>query len=114
VVARRPSRFLYNLGEGAPVSGSQQAATRLRTRTASPLDGAEDPALVQRLRDWRRERARADDVPAFVVFSDRTLAALAAQRPSTPRALLAVSGVGPAKVKRYGEDLIRVIAQTPS
>ena len=114
VVARRPSRFLYNLGEGAPVSGSQQAATRLRTRTASPLDGAEDPALVQRLRDWRRERARADDVPAFVVFSDRTLAALAAQRPSTPRALLAVSGVGPAKVKRYGEDLIRVIAQTPT
>ena len=114
VVARRPSRFLYNLGEGAPVSGSQQAATRRRTRTASPLDGAEDPALVQRLRDWRRERARADDVPAFVVFSDRTLAALAAQRPSTPRALLAVSGVGPAKVKRYGEDLIRVIAQTPT
>jgi DNA helicase-2/ATP-dependent DNA helicase PcrA len=114
VVARRPSRFLYNLGEGAPVSGSQQAATRLRTRTPSPLDGAENPALVQRLRDWRRERAKADDVPAFVVFNDRTLVALAAQRPSTPRALLAVSGVGPAKVKRYGEDLIRVIAQTPS
>jgi len=114
VVARRPSRFLYNLGEGAPVSGSGQAATRLRARAASPLDGAENPVLVQRLRDWRRERAKADDVPAFVVFNDRTLAALAAQRPATPRALLAVSGVGPAKVKRYGEDLIRVIAQTPS
>jgi DNA helicase-2/ATP-dependent DNA helicase PcrA len=115
VVARRPSRFLYNLGEGAPRSSSSgQAVTRLRGRAASPLDGAENPALVQRLRDWRRERAKADDVPAFVVCSDRTLAALAAQRPSTPRALLAVSGVGPAKVKRYGEDLLRVIAQTPS
>ncbi|MDP8969115.1 MAG: HRDC domain-containing protein, partial [Actinomycetota bacterium] len=74
--------------------------------------GGTDPALAQRLRTWRAERARRDAVPAFVVFSDKTLSDLAARRPSTPQELLAVHGLGQAKVERYGDELLRALRGT--
>ncbi|MEL6187050.1 MAG: HRDC domain-containing protein, partial [Myxococcota bacterium] len=67
-------------------------------------------ALFERLRAWRSERARADGVPAYVVASDRVLGAVAEERPGTPEALLAISGVGPTKVERYGSELLGLIA----
>lgn len=107
-VSRRPSRLLYNLGEGAPRSGNGAASKAKTARVA--LDGGDlDPDVVERLRGWRRERARADAVPAFVVFNDRTLAELARRRPGSERELLAVTGLGRAKVNRYGDDLLRLL-----
>jgi ATP-dependent DNA helicase RecQ len=73
-------------------------------------DGRGDPDLVQRLRAWRLERSRADGVPAFVVFNDRTLNELAAARPTTEAELVSVHGLGPAKVDRYGEEVLAVVA----
>ncbi|MYG98877.1 MAG: hypothetical protein F4011_02155 [Acidimicrobiaceae bacterium] len=64
----------------------------------------------QRLRQWRLERSKADQVPAFVVFSDATLRELARRRPTTDEGLLAVSGIGPAKLTAYGESLKDLIA----
>jgi ATP-dependent DNA helicase RecQ len=75
-------------------------------RRAPEPDGDVDAGLFERLRSWRLETARADGVPAFVVFSDRTLRALAVARPSDERELAAVPGVGPAKLERYGEALL--------
>jgi len=66
---------------------------------------------VQALREWRLARARADEVPAFVVFSDRTLAELAARTPHTLAELAAVPGIGPAKLERYGPELLARIAE---
>ena len=60
----------------------------------------------------RRGHTREDDVPAFVVFPDRTLRALAASRPADRIALADVPGIGPTKLDRYGPDLLRLIAQT--
>ena len=48
-------------------------------------------------------------MPAYIVFSDKVLVEMAAQRPSTPAELLQISGVGPAKLERYGADFLEVI-----
>jgi len=96
----RPSRFLDELGVRA---------------AAPPLPRKERPVLeqtpaVQALREWRLARARADEVPAFVVFSDRTLAELASRSPRTLAELAAVPGIGPAKLERYGSELLAQLA----
>ncbi|RMH76800.1 MAG: ATP-dependent DNA helicase, partial [Actinomyces sp.] len=74
-----------------------------------PAPSPADDDLRERLRTWRRERAAADGVPAFVVFADRTLDALVTARPRTPAELLAVPGIGPTKLERYGEAILAVL-----
>ena len=73
-------------------------------------DGPVDEGLFERLRSWRLEQAREADVPAFVVFSDKTLRVLASARPGDERALAAVPGIGPAKLERYGSELLALLA----
>ncbi len=68
-----------------------------------------DEALFERLRDWRKERAAADSVPAYVVFTDATLQAIAEVLPADEAALLAISGIGRAKVDRYAEDVLALV-----
>ena len=72
--------------------------------------GPVDESLVERLRSWRRERSREDGVPAYVVLHDATLRDLASSRPATLRELAAVKGLGPAKIERYGDEIIAVLA----
>jgi len=96
----RPSRFLDELGVRA-------AAPPLPKRDRTQLE--QTPA-VQALREWRLKRARADEVPAYVVFNDRTLAELAARTPRTLAELAAVPGIGPTKLERYGPELLAQLA----
>jgi superfamily II DNA helicase RecQ len=72
--------------------------------------GPADEGLFERLRVWRLERAREDEVPAYVVLHDATLRELATAKPGNERDLAAVKGFGPAKLERYGEDVLAVIA----
>jgi ATP-dependent DNA helicase RecQ len=72
--------------------------------------GPADESLFERLRAWRLERARVDEVPAYVVLHDATLRELATAKPSSERDLAAVKGFGPAKLERYGADVLAVIA----
>jgi DNA helicase-2/ATP-dependent DNA helicase PcrA len=76
----------------------------------TPGGGHADPRLVERLKTWRLDQARAQGVPAYVVFNDRTLEAIAALRPSTETGLLAVPGIGPAKLDAYGDQLLDLLA----
>ncbi len=96
----KPSRFLDELGVRA-------AAPPLAKREKPKLE--QTPA-VQALREWRLARARADEVPAYVVFNDRTLAELVARTPRTLAELAAVPGIGPAKLERYGTELLARLA----
>lgn len=124
--ARRPCRFLPQLagaGGGAGVAGGAAAATRARSGRvtlcricgATLLAGADrklgrcaacpsdrDEELYERLREWRRTVAAEQQVPAYVVFTDATLAALAERRPSTEAELAAIGGIGPRKLEQYG------------
>lgn len=65
-----------------------------------------DEALLERLREWRLHTSREQRVPAFVIFTDATLTAIAESRPRSERELLAVPGVGQAKLERYGTDVL--------
>ncbi len=70
-----------------------------------------DDALFQRLRALRRALADAEGVPAYIVFSDAVLARMASARPTDEASLLAVAGVGPAKLARYGQAFLRVLRE---
>ncbi|HET9581225.1 MAG TPA: ATP-dependent DNA helicase RecQ [Gemmatimonadota bacterium] len=70
-----------------------------------------DEDLFQRLRALRRELADQRDVPAYVVFSDATLRDMARERPADRDALLAVPGVGPVKLERYGESFLELLRE---
>lgn len=80
-------------------------------KTAAGAGSPIDPALEDRLREWRLEQARARKVPAYVIFSDKTLQALAAHRPGDPDQLLAVHGIGPQKAKDLGPQILEIIRQ---
>ncbi|MCB2222787.1 MAG: ATP-dependent DNA helicase [Actinobacteria bacterium] len=77
--------------------------------SASPAEAMRGTPLFERLRDLRRSLADRQGVPAYVVFSDATLLEMASARPRTEGELLAVSGVGPAKLERYGEAFLEVL-----
>ncbi len=90
-----------------------RAARKSVPKTGTPAPGAER-ALFDALKAWRREQSRAADVPAFVIFNDATLTAIAQRRPTTSAQLLGVSGVGPVKAQRFGADVLRIVAETPT
>jgi ATP-dependent DNA helicase RecQ len=109
----------------AAASGSRRAGTRTAAGPAGPGAPADpgdsgdsgdsgdlppvDPALFERLRTWRLEQARERGLPAYVVFHDATLRRIAAERPRDEAALLAIKGVGPAKVEAYGASLLGLL-----
>jgi DNA helicase-2/ATP-dependent DNA helicase PcrA len=87
----RPSRFLTQLGVG-------------------PEARPEPSPRFETLKAWRLARARAEEVPAYVVFHNSTLEEIAARRPRSLSELGAVPGVGPAKLERYGEEVLAALA----
>jgi len=98
-VGNRPSRAGSDPG---------RQTSKKPARPAENLD-ADDRAIFDHLRKWRAVTAKSDAVPAYIVFNDRTLAAIAATRPTTESELLAVPGLGPAKLERYGSQLIEMM-----
>ena len=78
-------------------------------RTAVAVRTGAEP-LYERLRIWRRDRASEDGVPPYVVFHDKTLAAIADAKPMTSAALLEIDGIGPAKIERYSDEVLAVVA----
>ena len=95
------------------------AAERARlasARAAAGLDRAmvgagADPRVLAELVAWRKTLARASGVPAQVIFHDATLAAVAEARPASRDALMALPGLGPLKVERYGDELLALVAR---
>jgi ATP-dependent DNA helicase RecQ len=69
---------------------------------------------VAALKGWRTERARRDKVPPYVVLHDRNLEAIAARRPASLAELARCPGIGPAKLERYGDELLAVLDSTPT
>jgi superfamily II DNA helicase RecQ len=70
---------------------------------------AADGSLLERLRELRRRLSSKERIPAYRVLHDRTLEALARQKPTTRAALLEVHGIGEAKLARYGDALLAVL-----
>ncbi len=91
-----------------PSGASRSRPTRPPRRR--PSDDVPADGVLHALKQWRADKARAAAVPAYVIFHDSTLEAVAEARPSTHAQLLALPGVGPVKVNRYGDDLLEVVA----
>jgi DNA helicase-2/ATP-dependent DNA helicase PcrA len=79
-------------------------------RSGTTVGLGADPAVFAALKAWRASAARAAGVPAYVIFHDTTLAALAEAKPRTRDHLLAMPGLGPVKADRYGDALLQVLA----
>jgi DNA helicase-2/ATP-dependent DNA helicase PcrA len=132
--ARRPCRFLPQLDRsGGPeraASGTSRKSVSRRVQVvscrvcgATLLAGADrklgrcptcpsdlDEDLYDRLRAWRSQVAADQKVPAYVVFTDATLVAMAERRPGTPEQLLAIAGIGPRKLGQYGAAVFALVA----
>ncbi len=111
----RPSPFLDEMAGTAPHRPVRAAAPERRTirsagRESEPVLNGPEAAAEQALRAWRTQRARADAVPAYIVLSDRTLRAIARARPTTARALVRCEGIGPAKLERYGDEILDLMS----
>ncbi|MCW2637215.1 MAG: uvrD [Blastococcus sp.] len=104
--ARPRSRFLTGL---APDSGpTAPAARRPGKRPKVVLEG-EAGELFERLRTWRSQAAQSASVPAYVVFTDATLQAIAETRPSNLRELSGLPGIGARKLEMYGQDVLTAV-----
>ena len=89
-----------------------RAGRSRKRRSGEPLSiEAADAPLFEALRAWRRERAAEQHVPPYVIFHDTTLSAIARHRPTDADALAKVSGVGQAKLERYGADVLRIVRE---
>jgi ATP-dependent DNA helicase RecQ len=117
VMAGRIARVELTLPE-PPRGHAAGRKGRTRSRDAAATSGgdsdrnAPDPTLLDALRLWRREESARRGVPAYVVLHDRTLEALAADRPASLRALSEIPGIGPAKLAAYGPALLSLLAPT--
>lgn len=125
--SRRPSRFLGSIAPKPPpdrANGRKQRGPAKRCRVcnaelntpaaimlrrcetcASDID---DELLVQ-LKDWRSRTAKEQKVPAFVVFSDNTLIAIAETLPTDDAGLVAIPGIGARKLEQYGAELLELV-----
>ncbi len=112
--SRRPSRFLAQLGAEPAIPVRRMARTEGRERqpagAARARLGADDAVLFDALRAWRLQRAREEKVSPFIVAYDTVLAEIAERRPRDEAALLAVAGMGPAKVAKYGAEILALVA----
>jgi ATP-dependent DNA helicase RecQ len=91
----------------------EESAARERRRrkgAAAPVLASAEQALFEALRTERRRLADTHGVPAYVIFHDATLMQMAAERPRTLAELAQINGVGAAKLERYGEQFLAVIA----
>jgi len=98
-----------------PQRNARKGASAAPARSPGVMAGLDgdlevDEALLTALKTWRREQARQQGVPPYVVFHDRTLVELAAQQPATLEALGRIGGIGTAKLTRYGEALLGVLS----
>lgn len=126
--SRKPSRFLNGIApqaraDSAPgKSRRKQGPTRCRicnnnltTPAAVMLRRCEtcsadiDEELLLRLKEWRLDVAKEQKVPAYVVFTDNTLIAIAELLPADAAALIAIPGIGARKLEQYGDDVLELV-----
>lgn len=135
---RKPSRFLDGLRPDSVASSTARGkGPAPRRKAAAPAmcrvcgsmlsTGAErkvgrcsqcppsyEEQTFDALRQWRKDVALAAEVPAFVVFTDATLTAIAEARPASLEELALLAGVGPSKLEKYGEAVLEVLTESGS
>ena len=105
-------------GESASQAQGATSKTANRGRKAKGDDEVQckpgSEALAARLKQWRTDEAKRLAVPAYVVLHDRTLSAVANAKPATAKELLAIGGIGSAKVEKFGGAILELCAHSMS
>jgi DNA helicase-2/ATP-dependent DNA helicase PcrA len=102
--SRNASPFLAELGLDRRQAPASARPARREVVTAA------DPELYGALAEWRKQRAKSEEVPAYIVFHNAVLAAIADAKPRSIGELAEVAGVGPTKLERYGDEVLEVVA----
>ena len=116
------------LNEGFSTDGYNRIRTecllddrvRKKARKLKKIERGQDEAgivneeLRERLQQWRSERFKQDNVPAYTIMHQSTLMEIATFVPKTKRELLAIKGFGEAKYQKYGEDILKITADYSS
>ena len=89
----------------APTKTKPQEGTRTRT--------PQQDAAFERIRAWRKARAEAEGVPPYVLLTNRELGGIIDRMPENKTTLGSIEGIGAAKLRRYGDDLLALIAERP-
>lgn len=135
--SRRPSRFLNGLRPGSAAPGSRPGAPaergarkrghrgptlcrvcgrtlteagELKLMRCEDCPSDMDEGIYERLREWRAGQAKEQGLPAYCVFTDKTLVAIAEAQPSEEGELSMISGVGRRKLDRYGAEVLAICA----
>ena len=105
------SRFVSQLDNARDPDAEPEPAVVARSRSAPRPAPKVDPGdpLRESLRKWRAQKAKEDAVPAYVVFNDRTLDDLVLRRPTDLASLGRCHGIGPAKLDRFGDELLGLL-----
>lgn len=102
---KKTSRTCYVCGR-ALTGGSQNKLGRHEY-----CEATFDEEFLEELKEWRKAQADSEKVPAFVVFTDKTLQAIAERKPQSMTELKRISGIGPVKAEKYGEKVLDLVAQ---
>ena len=94
--------------ENGKQTGGQALSDRKKKSAAVALS-EKDSELFENLRRFRREIAREENVPPYLIFSDRTLVDMCVKKPQNQEQMLQVSGVGEFKLEKYGEAFLKQI-----
>lgn len=97
----------YAVFKGESVYGTTGAPSQSASSTAEDYDAA----LFELLRDWRKQLADSADLPAYTIFSDRSLAEMATYYPQSTETFAQVHGVGKVKLDRYAPEFLPIIRQ---
>jgi len=96
-----------------PAMPAKKATAAKGKREKLPtVEAPYDEKLFEALRKWRREKADAGRIPAYLIYPDVTLKELAREKPETHDQLLTIRGIGPAKARQFGAETIKVIHET--
>jgi RecQ family ATP-dependent DNA helicase len=106
--SRRKRKHIVSDGQKRASRPENTIGTRSAAKANRPQGGMESRIEVA-LRAWRLVEARRLGLPAFRIFNDRTLKALASQRPTTTQELLAIPGIGISTLEKYGKNICRVL-----
>ncbi len=97
----------------AQVVKSRAAIPKKSLSGGSDANPVDDP-LFEAMRAWRRTKARGADVPAYVILNDQTLRAITKRQPTNKAELAAIPGIGPAKLERFGDEILQLLSQNVS
>jgi DNA helicase-2/ATP-dependent DNA helicase PcrA len=103
----RARRHLVITWSGKPSRFLKEISNRVASNPVAAVGGG---PVFDALKQWRLERSREDEVPPYVVFHNTTLAEIAERQPRSLAELALIPGIGPTKLERYGQDVLRVLA----